>query len=613
MAAKLNRSGALNRSGLMAAAAGLASLAGVASAQVFSVSPGILIPPGQPTTTNGTNSTIIPVAGGPTSITDLNVIVGLTHSYCADIDIILVPPAGNAYIHLTSDNGGNGDNFNFTRFDQSASIAISAGGGVAVAPFNGNFRPEGGTISWRSGASIPLPGPALANLNAVNGTDSNGNWRLIIDDDANGDFGTLNYVSLEFNGALDPLGPPAGSPPFGSGGQIADNPLTEGVPAVFSLIVNPGTLPTSTGLIVTGLATGWGTPETVSFNDQGLDGDLVAGDGRWSATILPGPVPSLRSLNVSIADDQGRSSTFRFSLEILATPSGACCLPTGCEVLRRYECELLSGTFFENADCTGITYDVSTSAGAFENIATTGTEFAILADGDDEIEPLAIGFPFTYFGDVYTTINVSTNGNAQFPPFLSPAFFFDAIPNAEAPNNVLFVLADDYSLDELADGNGTIYTQTLGTSGVDLRTIIQWDNVRPLSGDPDVTFQLVLFEDGAFEYRYLAVNPLFPDNLVIGYENATGSAGFQILDSELEGGNTGRRFTINQGAAPCDGPSCPACPADFDQDGGVTGADVEAFFLAFEAGDACGDTDLDGGVTGADVEAFFLAFENGGC
>jgi hypothetical protein len=62
-----------------------------------------------------------------------------------------------------------------------------------------------------------------------------------------------------------------------------------------------------------------------------------------------------------------------------------------------------------------------------------------------------------------------------------------------------------------------------------------------------------------------------------------------------------------------DEPACPACPADFDQDGGVTGADVEAFFLAFESGDPCGDTDLDGGVTGADVEAFFIAFEAGGC
>jgi hypothetical protein len=64
---------------------------------------------------------------------------------------------------------------------------------------------------------------------------------------------------------------------------------------------------------------------------------------------------------------------------------------------------------------------------------------------------------------------------------------------------------------------------------------------------------------------------------------------------------------------PPSGPACPACAADFDQDGGVTGADVEAFFLAFELGDPCGDTDADGGVTGADVEAFFIAFEAGGC
>jgi hypothetical protein len=59
--------------------------------------------------------------------------------------------------------------------------------------------------------------------------------------------------------------------------------------------------------------------------------------------------------------------------------------------------------------------------------------------------------------------------------------------------------------------------------------------------------------------------------------------------------------------------NCPSCPADFDQDGGVTGADVESFFTAFEAGAACGDTDNDGGITGADVEAFFTAFEAGGC
>jgi hypothetical protein len=62
-----------------------------------------------------------------------------------------------------------------------------------------------------------------------------------------------------------------------------------------------------------------------------------------------------------------------------------------------------------------------------------------------------------------------------------------------------------------------------------------------------------------------------------------------------------------------DANACPPCPGDFDQDGGVTGADVEAFFLAFEAGEACADTDADGGITGGDLEAFFMSFEVGGC
>jgi RHS repeat-associated protein len=52
----------------------------------------------------------------------------------------------------------------------------------------------------------------------------------------------------------------------------------------------------------------------------------------------------------------------------------------------------------------------------------------------------------------------------------------------------------------------------------------------------------------------------------------------------------------------------PVC-ADIDNDGGITGADTEAFFVAFEAGEPEGDVDLDGSITGADPEAFFAAFE----
>ena len=63
----------------------------------------------------------------------------------------------------------------------------------------------------------------------------------------------------------------------------------------------------------------------------------------------------------------------------------------------------------------------------------------------------------------------------------------------------------------------------------------------------------------------------------------------------------------------CEAPGCAACPADYNQDGGVTGDDIAAFFFDYEAGSGCADTNVDGGITGDDIAAFFSAYESGGC
>lgn len=66
-----------------------------------------------------------------------------------------------------------------------------------------------------------------------------------------------------------------------------------------------------------------------------------------------------------------------------------------------------------------------------------------------------------------------------------------------------------------------------------------------------------------------------------------------------------------------DGTTCeesctpPACIGDFNQDGGVDGSDIFAFFEAWQQGDASADVSQDGGVDGTDVEAFFVRWEAG--
>lgn len=60
-------------------------------------------------------------------------------------------------------------------------------------------------------------------------------------------------------------------------------------------------------------------------------------------------------------------------------------------------------------------------------------------------------------------------------------------------------------------------------------------------------------------------------------------------------------------------PDAPPCPADFNQDGGVDGGDIESFFLAWEDSLPEADVNQDGGVDGGDVQTFFVAWEAGGC
>jgi hypothetical protein len=53
------------------------------------------------------------------------------------------------------------------------------------------------------------------------------------------------------------------------------------------------------------------------------------------------------------------------------------------------------------------------------------------------------------------------------------------------------------------------------------------------------------------------------------------------------------------------------CISDFNLDGGVDGADVTAFFTAWEAGADEADLNIDGGVDGGDIAPFFAAWEAG--
>ena len=62
--------------------------------------------------------------------------INVTHTWDSDLNVFLIAPNG-ARIELTTGNGGGGDNYTNTVFDDEAATLISAG----AAPFTGSFRP----------------------------------------------------------------------------------------------------------------------------------------------------------------------------------------------------------------------------------------------------------------------------------------------------------------------------------------------------------------------------------------------------------------------------------------------------------------------------------------
>ncbi|QNK76673.1 proprotein convertase P-domain-containing protein [Winogradskyella sp. PAMC22761] len=106
-------------------------------------------------------------------ITGVAVLINISHTYTSDLDISLTSPSGTV-IELSSDNGGNGDNYTNTIFDSEASASLVN----ASAPFTGSFLPEG-------------------DLSLLYGESSAGNWVLTVVDDAAQDGGSIEEFTLD--------------------------------------------------------------------------------------------------------------------------------------------------------------------------------------------------------------------------------------------------------------------------------------------------------------------------------------------------------------------------------------------------------------------------------
>lgn len=120
------------------------------------------------------------------NVIDVNVNLTIYHTWDGDISIFLKGP-NNTEIDLSSRNGGSGNNYINTTFDDEAAVPITSG----TPPFTGSYRPE-------------------QPLNVFDNNPVNGMWVLRVRDDYNGDTGQLVSWCLIVQHSI-----PQGSVPVG--------------------------------------------------------------------------------------------------------------------------------------------------------------------------------------------------------------------------------------------------------------------------------------------------------------------------------------------------------------------------------------------------------------
>ena len=160
--------------------------------------------------------------------------------------------------------------------------------------------------------------------------------------------------------------------------------------------------------------------------------------------------------------------------------------------------------------------------------------------GDELAGRLRLPFEFEFYDETYTAIWLSENG---FMNFLEPRqgdFFPSGIPSTSPPNAGIYVLWEDFEIDE----ESSIDSEIVGTSP-NRGFVIEYSNVKVFGASQRATFEVKLWENGTIDMLYgaNAANPGDGRNAVIGIENATGTDALQFsMFEDILDPNTAFRY-----------------------------------------------------------------------
>jgi len=187
-----------------------------------------------------------------------------------------------------------------------------------------------------------------------------------------------------------------------------------------------------------------------------------------------------------------------------------------------------------SADAEGPVFD-------WIDISTTGTLVTDLQD-DNAVGFFPIGFDFRYYDNTYNSIKIGSNGWVGFNDVSNVSLCFPPVPTPGAGgDNLMFIFtADMIHIAYTGVNPAKVYYQQTSDYEfvISFLDIPYWVNTASgFSGSN--TFQVVLdASTNSFTYQYLSMEPTVLNaleacnmNTSVGFENADGSSGLQILSN----------------------------------------------------------------------------------
>ncbi|MFT5233177.1 MAG: subtilisin family serine protease [Candidatus Krumholzibacteriia bacterium] len=172
--------------------------------------------------------------------------------------------------------------------------------------------------------------------------------------------------------------------------------------------------------------------------------------------------------------------------------------------------DLLNYSYTDSDDLQGPQYE-------WLDISSVGLE---LTTGDDlTLGPFDLGFPMTFYGDIWQSVYVSTNGFLSFSSTGSP-YVNPILPDSVAPNNIVAPFWDDLNS---GAGGGIFYWADPESD----RFVVQFEAVRRYGSSASETFQVVLKSDGSLTCHYKDVSET--GFCTVGIENEAGDDGLTVL------------------------------------------------------------------------------------